>query len=206
MIKYNVRPKDPTPESVVRDIAVGFQPTDDVLLGVLMRLDPPLFSENEMIVLSRELDPKAERRGRPKASMPTVSSIAKKTEGLSPNACALPREFIDLLVKRLISRRRYTKEHSMRDFCRASRARERVSLIRGLYHEFYRLMDGDPHEINQEVLGPLKVPSGYSCRSERALALAHKILAEQFRMNPPSRARMRNIISEDPWRKRRPRT
>lgn len=204
MAKHNFANLKMTPEMVIQAISTGFRIADEDWLDVIERCCSKAVSRTDIVMLRRQLDPDAERRGKPSVRRPSKVQLIKSLERIChPD---LPAVFVEYLIARLRSGRRYTRRDSDIAYNRNWLRIERNMLIRGYYNDLYNLLEGDPKTVEHPILGELEVPTGMTRRSDRAMEMTHRLLAERTYHYPPSTGTMMQIITQGSIRKRRPRT
>ena len=193
-----------TPRLVIRGAAKGHRVADEDLLEVIERSRLPI-GRTGHAALRRLLGPKSVRRGRPSANLMSKTALISRLQRLRrPD---LPPEFINLVIDRLERATRYTRADSDRAYARRWRIPDRNMILRGIYDEVYDQLASDPSSIDHAILGSIKVPTEIRrTRSDKALQITHDLLRDRTVVLPPSLGTMMRIISEDPVRKRRPRT
>jgi len=193
------------PATLVAGILRGHRITDEDWLEVVERCRPPLLRRSDFEILRKQLDPTAERRGTRSTGPKSTNSLIKKLNGISrPD---VPPAFIEHLVDRLKSKRRYTKVNDARDYKRRWRTRNRDMIIPGVYDRIYDLLDGDPPSVTHEILGTIQVPDEIRrTRSEKAVQITHDLLGRETTLRPPATSTILKIVTEVPHRKRRPRS
>jgi len=190
---------------LVAGILRGHRITDEDWLGVVERCRPPLLRRPDLLILRGQLDPDAERRGSRLSGPRSTSSLIQTLKDVRRSE--IPPAFIDHLIARLESKRRYTKIDSNRDYIRRWRTRDRDMIIQSVYDEIYDLLDGDPRSVTHEILGSMQVPRDIRrTRSETAIQITHDLLRKNTILLPPAVSTIMKIVSETPLRKRRPRS
>lgn len=193
------------PAMLVAGILRGHRIADEDWLEVVERCRPPFLRQPDLLVLRKQLDPDAERRGSRTTGPRSTSSLLKTLKEVRRSD--VPPAFIDHLIERLVSKRRYTKVDSNRDYIRRWRTRDRDMIIQGVYDQIYDLLDGNPRSVTHEILGSTEVPRDVRrTKSETAIQITHDLLGKNTILIPPAVSTIMKIVSETPLRKRRPRS
>lgn len=133
------------------------------------------------------------RRGRRKKDLPSLKSIIERIE--SSDRDDVPKAFLDLLATRLGTGKRYADADAGKAFSVKRRRADRKMFFRYTYREMYERLDGR-RSVEHPIFGMIEVPKDVRTPSAKALKMAHWVLREKLLMDPPSRRRMMNIISE----------
>lgn len=179
-----------TADTVARYCARGHRPTDEMLLEALELVDPPLVPTREWNAIQRELDPKQERRGRPRADAVNLKALALTIEKHA--RADVPAEFVKALAHRLTVGLAYREVDRARRWALTKHHR-RDEFIRGLYHQFYELL-GDAPTLDHPDLGVIDVPLRGS-RSEKALEMTAEVMRTRLGEDPPGTRTMLNIVA-----------
>lgn len=181
-----------TAEMVAGMLARGGKPTDEMYLEAVKRIDPPLVSRVELEAVRKELDPRRQRRGRPRKAGLKVQHLGARLARRSRSD--IPALFLEHLSKRLQDRtRRFVEQDRGRRFHRRSLKRHRDHLIESLYREIEAALDGQDR-IEHPILGTIEVPKDVRQRSQQALTMTGTVL-RNFGFDPPSNRTMLNIAS-----------
>lgn len=182
------------PEGLVRLMGAGTEITDEMYLKALGEIIPPLLAEPAMAVLTRTIDPKAERRGRPgNDGISKEQLIAHIREVKRPD---VPKQFLEALANRLESGARLTDaERSLKSARKFEKVR-RDMLIAGLYEEVHQLLEPGCTEVTHPILGKLAVEDLSLGQREQALKIVQDVLKDAVLVDLPSIDRMRNIVTE----------
>jgi hypothetical protein len=175
---------------------------DEVLMGAIDTLVPPLFDEPDMAALRKELDPRSKpKRGRPSLVGPNRLTLAAKLK--HSGRLDLPGEIRTALLQRLETGERFNQLTGAHSQWRDRKRSDRIKLMEFFYREIYAALGGhEPVELPSIGFVPLPQNASSVSRSERALLMTRTILREHFRIAVPSLDRMRNALSENSRKKR----
>ena len=168
----------------------GRIPTDEMLIEAAERIVPTLLPRALMRDLRTELDPTAQRRGRPAKGLPRPRRLLLALEGLQRSD--VPEAYLDALATRLETDRRFREFHRASKLQRQLNKRHRDELIRWLYHDLHsRIGSSSTGLVSHSILGDLKIPDEPT-PSDRAREMTRTILHHLFG-NSPSVSTIRNI-------------
>jgi hypothetical protein len=192
-----------TPKVAANTIERGYKVTDENWLGTVVRIEPPLFTATELQDLKHILDPKIERRGGKSIGSLSKPLIFRLREMERPD---LPARFVEGLIDRLTTGKRYTRGDSDREYGKRWRKFERDRLIVYFYDYIYDRIDDQDGMINHEVFENIAISMRGRTKGERTLATLHDFLVDRTVIDPPSEGTILRIVSEAKTRKRRPRS
>lgn len=179
--------------TVSRNIDRGRTVTDEWLLEAAERISPVLLPPENMRDLRVELDPAAQRRGRPRKAGTRAALLVAKLKKLDrPD---VPASFIPALIVRLKSGIpiRYI-DRAMR-FHRPHSIRQRDVMIRGLYPQLYELLGTARRgSVTHPILGKIAIPD-CNTRSERAREMTRAVMQWLFDASPSANT-IRNIVAK----------
>ncbi len=179
------------PDLIARIKADGERATDETLLEIFNRITPPLLRPPETAVIVAILSRKRGRR--PRRGVPSLQWLSRQIAQLDrPDVHA---SFLSALSERIASPKGFIEFERSRQFDRPYRRQQRDSLIRGLYREFYELIENDPSSVQHEVLGEVRVPQGIGRRRARAAKMTHEVLRCRLRMIAPAEGTIIKIAS-----------
>ena len=171
----------------------GARATDEMFLEAAQRIAPPLLPATYMKMLAIELDPARQRRGRPRSGGQRSAQILLRLRKISRDD--VPAGFLIALIKRLESGKAFRELQRSRGTFREFRKRNRDTMIRGLYRDFYAALAGEPVDsIEHPILGKVKVPTDLKSKSERARQMTAEMIA-WFGWPWVSGPSIRNIVS-----------
>lgn len=190
-----------TPGMAVEATRRGYRVADEDWLDVVERHRPANFDGELMLWMRKRLDPSLEGRGRPSKRSASTVGMIRRLKGYAP--LHFPEPFVQELGRRLAARKRYNRGDEAFDYVRRWRLSDRNMFIRGLYQEFYDLLDSGSACVEHKILGSIEVPLEVKLtRHEKALEMAHHVMRERMNLDPPSTRTMLNIIVEGRLRKR----
>lgn len=170
------------------------RPTDEALLEAVERLEPPLLSPELLTLLRKQLDPGAQRRGRPRRGPRDIDRLISALGSIARSD--VPPLFLKALKQRLVSGKRFREFDRGLPMYRWRQREDAAHLIRGIYYLLLELVQANPTgPVHHEILGELAVPGEARGPAGAALLMTRQILVK-WQHHPPSLARMRNIISE----------
>jgi len=171
--------------------AEGNLVTDDLLLRAIDEFKPPLLPRLEMAALRKEMDPSAERRGRRFWSREQLANALRKVR--RPD---VPQGFLDCLIFRLESGKRYTRvdasRKSQKDFSRIQNA----MFAAGIYEDFFELIDPKATCVTHPILGTFNIEKSKASQRDKALTITAQVLRRMGRGGHVTNRRLANIISE----------
>lgn len=181
-----------TAKMVARYVSDGSIPTDEMLLEAAMRIRPALLSGTFMKALRTELDPAAQRRGRPRKGPSRLVLLLLKLEKLDrPD---VPADFLASLRHRLQSGQRFRERDRSEYWHRQLRKQRRNSSIRFFYHDLHaRLGNRRNGFLSHPSLEDLRIPDCLT-RSERAREMTQEVIRRIYGVSP-SVGTIRNIVS-----------
>ena len=155
MIDYSYLMKT-TPSMLEGFLGRGGAASDEMLAEAIGYFEPPLFSKRITGQILDDLDPKTESRGRPSSNNLSRAKLSRLISKIRrPD---LPPRFRSVLAKRISTGKRFTEFQRSLPHDRLSRSRIRDMFVRGLYSEFYDLIDARQSKIHHEIFGELTVP------------------------------------------------
>lgn len=169
----------------------GRQPTDEMLLEALQRIDPPLLFEDEMIAVSGILGRKRGRRPKQEFSIEMLAYRIAHS-----NRYDVPEHFLAALSQRL------RKAKGLTGLFLAIRAQKKIDklqrghLICAIYSQLWKMQDGKNFVIHPDF-GRLEGPETGCTRSERALFMTQTVMHKILEDDPPSTVTMLNIITRN---------
>lgn len=192
-----------TPTVTTNTLERGYKVTDENWLGTVARIEPPLFTAAELQDLNHILDPEIERRGGKSIGLLSKPLIVRLREMERPD---LPARFVEGLIDRLATGKRYTRRDSDREYGKRLRKFERDRLIVYFYDYIYDRIKDEDGSITHEVFEPIPISRRGRTKAERVLATLHDFLVGQTAIDPPSESTILRLVSEAKGRKRRPRS
>ncbi|MFZ1741283.1 MAG: hypothetical protein WAT93_00425 [Pontixanthobacter sp.] len=124
-------------------ISKGFKVTDESWLSTIEQIEPKLLSKSDMEGLRWVLDHTTERRGG-KSIQAVAQGLIEKLE--ITERADLPTVFMDELIERLRSGKRYTRRESDRAYSKPYRRGDRDRIIVFLYDYIYDELADDPRD------------------------------------------------------------
>ena len=177
--------------------------TDESWLATIELIEPRLLSQSDMADLRWVLDHTIERRGGKSIKSVAEQLIARLKQIVRTD---VPQPFLEGLIERLDSGKKYTRRDSDREYGRLFWREDRDRMIVYLYDYIYDALIDGATEVHHEIFGAFPVPRDSESRSEKALAVLDNLLTNRSIYDPPARSTLLKIVTEDPNLKRRPRT
>lgn len=183
-----------TPEMVLKAKERGTRVTDDMFAKALGEIRPSLLGKKEMVALYKEIDPKAERRGRRGKWHRSNEQLVECLQAIDRED--VPAKFSQLLAERLVQGIRYT------EFERAKRAHVRLTRITcgmfaaGLYADFRTQIISGTESVIHPILGKFEITNTDEPLRERALSVTSAALRKLGAINHISNGRLKNFISD----------
>jgi hypothetical protein len=177
------------PETIARQQARGEEPSDQLLLEILVRIDPPLLSEKEIATVCAIL---RRHRGRPPSrGVPSRRWLARQI--LSVSRTDVDPAFLNALADRVFRPSGQSDYQKAVTAMRERQKRDRNMFIRALYQEIYEALEGGPEVIFYEPLGELTVPKNFGTRGDTAAEMTRDIVSNRLMMHPPAISTIRKI-------------
>ncbi|MEO9462359.1 MAG: hypothetical protein ABJ242_06450 [Marinomonas sp.] len=183
-----------TPIGVSELIDRGLRITDEMFVSALGEIHPALLPEPEMTFLLRQIDPKAERRGRPAKEDPSPTELAADIRSIERTDA--PVQFLDALGNRLISGKPFTE---MTRGQKAAYHFERIRvgmLAHGIAEEFEELLEPGITQVTHPILGTWLIDDVKASPRRRALQVTNDYMRSKGYIAPITPERLNNIISE----------
>ncbi len=179
--------------TVARSVDRGRTVTDEWFLEAAERVTPALLPPENMKDLRIELDPAAQRRGRPRKAGTRAALLVAELEKLDrPD---VPASFIPALIVRLKSSILIREFDLAMRFHRHQSIRQRDVMIRGLYPQLYDLLGTARRgSVTHPLLGEIAIPD-CNTRSERAREMTRAVMLWLFDASPSANT-IRNIVAK----------
>lgn len=188
------------PHMALQSLAHGYPVTDEDWLGTCDRIDPPLLPKAFAEKLHWLLDPKVERRGRPRALEITNANLVEHLRQIERDD--VPSAFIEALVGRIKCGKAYTERDSAGDYHKRWSRKNRDQIICGLYDEISEALDETAKKYVHPILGPAPLPEVAMPRHMKVLEVINSLLSGKTHPPVPSVITMLSIVSRRPWRKK----
>ena len=188
------------PHIALRSLAREYPVTDEDWLGICDRIDPPLLPKAYCDRLHWLLDPKIERRGRPRTRDLTDADLVERLRRIERED--VPSAFIEALVERIESGEAYTERDSNRVYYKRWRRKDRDRFICALYNEISETLDETAETFVHPVLGTAALPEVAMPRHKQVLEVINTLLIGKTDPPVPSANTMLSIVSRQPWRKK----
>ena len=170
------------PSMVTRRLGEGAEVTDDMLLEVYNRINPPLLNDRQSAVVTAIL---ARKRGRrPSRGVPSLKWLARHIVRL--DRPEVDPEFLNLLAERVVSTNGPTDFERRYPLYKSQLKRDRRAIIGSIYRDIYALLEGGPTVVEHHILGKIDVPSEAGTRREQAAKMTHEQIGTRTRYIPPS--------------------
>jgi hypothetical protein len=176
------------PELVQRMAARGEDITDEILLDIFERIDPPLLTDQQNKAVKAIL---GRRRGRPpKKGVPSRNWLGRRIANLDrPDVHA---QFLEVLARRITSQSPPPISRTAQRRHRRIKYDQRDTMISGLYWQMRSMLHGNPQTVSHSLLGLLDVPQGIP-PFYQAARMTHAIISQYFDPYPPSEERIMRI-------------
>lgn len=184
----------PTCDYVLSIVEDGDRVPDDLFLKAILEFDPPLLGEADMAVLLKEIDPKAEKRGRKAISAKSPAEIANTLRSVRRDD--VPREFLDSLITRLEGGSGVTEFELALASQKTHDKRLAGMLATAIYDQVRELIEPDAKEVAHPILGTFPIENPNAPLRDKALTITAMALRNINRGGRVSNDRLKNIISE----------
>ena len=186
------------PQMALQSLAHGYPVTDEDWIGICDRIEPPLLPKAYAERLHWLLDPKTERRGRPRSDDMTTADLVEQLRRIDRDD--VPSAFVESLVERIESGKPYTERDSAWDYHKRWSRKNRDLIICGLYDDISETLDETADTFVHPILGPAALPEVAMPRHMKVLEVINSLLAGKTDPPVPSVTTMLSIISRQPWR------
>lgn len=152
------------PDLVAEMVSKNREISDEILLKIFHRINPPLLEKRPASSLIAMLEGRQGRR--PSRGVPSIKWLARLiTRQVRPDVHPV---FLIVLSARILSNKGFKEIERASRFYRENRMTQRDDVIRGLYWQFRSLIEDNADSIMHPVLGALQIPPGLRPRMQAA--------------------------------------
>ena len=184
----------PAHSFVLDIVGKGGRVPDERFLKAILEFDPPLLGQADMALLLKEIDPKAEKRGRKGRSAKSPQELADDLRAVRRND--VPQEFLDRLIARLERGSGVTEFELALASQKTHDKRLGGMLAAAIYDQLRELIEPDAKEVEHPILGTFLIEKPNAPLRDKALTITAMALRKINRGGRVSNDRLKNIISE----------